>query len=284
MSYVFLTYLHTTYVSFHIHLPGSLCSSPQGNRTDSVQIDGIFVNKEQCAAHAEACAPPLWDSSATARTCFVCDEAFNSYLVALNCHNCGRVVCADCSDELWLRSMLPDTFYNPKEDRPRTCTPCNDLSDQLFYSLKAGDLEEVQRLHASGNVNLHQPFALHQDAPYAVHCAAASGNVALMRWLLETQHCLLRDPTTQKALMTVTAQTALTVAARKGDCDMMRHLLHSGCSVSEVTDVNILQRALHAAMLAPGALPSLNRRTQSRALSARIYNSDTQSEQSDLSN
>ncbi|KAJ1424149.1 hypothetical protein B484DRAFT_305059, partial [Ochromonadaceae sp. CCMP2298] len=139
----------------------------------------------------EACAPPLWASSANARTCSSCAEAFTPYLPALNCHNCGVVVCGDCSDELWTRAMLPDTFFNPKEDKPRTCTHCNDLCDELFYALKAGDLEHVRALHASGNVNLYQPFALHTDAPYAVHCAAASGNVPLMRWLLEEEHCLL---------------------------------------------------------------------------------------------
>ena len=82
-----------------------------------------------------------------------------------------------------------------------------------------------------------------------IHCAVASGNVDLLKWLIEKQHCLTKDVRTGEHLTTAAGHTLLAVAARKGDTTMMRYLLHNlGSSVLELTDVAVLQRGLHAAL------------------------------------
>ena len=82
-----------------------------------------------------------------------------------------------------------------------------------------------------------------------VHCAAASGNVQLMQWLLEKQYCRSRDLATGEPLLNAAGHSVLCVAARKGDREMMHYLLHSQHgSVTEISDVAILQRALHSAL------------------------------------
>lgn len=82
-----------------------------------------------------------------------------------------------------------------------------------------------------------------------IHCAVASGNIDLLKWLIEKQYCLTKDVRTGEHLTTAAGHTLLAVAARKGDTTMMRYLLHNlGSSVLELTDVAVLQRGLHAAL------------------------------------
>jgi hypothetical protein len=50
----------------------------------------------------------------------------------------------------------------------RICKTCDNLMNKLVAALKAGDLPLVKSLHLTGNVNLHNPFTVFPDAPYAV--------------------------------------------------------------------------------------------------------------------
>jgi len=238
-----------------------------------VTLRGTYPTREQCVSITSAYAPPVWVEAQKNSTCRVCEEAFNKYLKVEHCNNCGQLVCMDCSDESWPATMFPYTFVERKT-KPRACSACTHLMEKLVAALKAGDLDQVTALVETGNVNLHFPFSVYPDAPYPVslhacylvhclcllnifvfyllqqiHCAAASGNVALLEWLVQKQHCLTKDVRTGELLTTAAGHTLLAVAARKGDTTMMRYLLHSlDSSVLELTDVAVLQRGLHAAL------------------------------------
>jgi len=126
---------------------------------------------------------------------------------------------------------------------------------RLVAALRAGDLELVISLHASSNANLHLPFSFCPDEPYAVHCAAGSKSVALMRWLLEDKHCPTKMKFPQdQPLMNKNGETVLAVAAREGDVRMMRYLVRN-VSVTDIPDIVTAHRALHALLEAPGPKP-----------------------------
>mmetsp|Transcript_15213 Transcript_15213/g.25349 ORF Transcript_15213/g.25349 Transcript_15213/m.25349 type:complete len:267 (-) Transcript_15213:744-1544(-) len=144
-----------------------------------MDVPGKYSDKVHCTMMTEAFAPPVMAllpaGQQAAAACRVCDEGYNACLKPLNCYNCGYLMCPDCAEDLWPRSMLPASYVlncrgeeGEEPDTVRTCIPCNKLMEKLVYALKAGDLETVQRVHATGNINLYQPFALHPDAPFAV--------------------------------------------------------------------------------------------------------------------
>eukprot|EP00598_Pedospumella_elongata_P002210 CAMPEP_0184970710 /NCGR_PEP_ID=MMETSP1098-20130426/3076_1 /TAXON_ID=89044 /ORGANISM="Spumella elongata, Strain CCAP 955/1" /LENGTH=1410 /DNA_ID=CAMNT_0027492679 /DNA_START=68 /DNA_END=4303 /DNA_ORIENTATION=+ len=221
-------------------------------------LKGMFESKAQCEAITAAYAPPVMADSKKKTACKVCEEAFNKYLKPEHCHNCGQMVCADCSDESWPRSMLPHTYFSEKKGKARVCSACNQLMEKLVTALKAGNMDEVIALHEIGNVNFHFPLTVYPDAPYPIHCAAGSGNVGLLEWLVEKQHCPTKDFRTGEPLMNAAGHTILAVAARKGDVTMMGYCLHHlHSSVQEITDIAALQRGLHAALESPGPMPSI---------------------------
>jgi hypothetical protein len=82
-----------------------------------------------------------------------------------------------------------------------------------------------------------------------VHCAAGGGNLQLLRWLIETKKCSIKDNATRKQLVTGKNLTVLAVAAQAGHVDIMRYLIHSRrCDVLEIQEMSILHRALHVAL------------------------------------
>lgn len=65
--------------------------------------------------------------------------------------------------------------------------------------------------------------------------------------------CALFDRSSQRPLTTASGLTALAVAAYQGHVDIINYLVHvKKCSVSEITDAGILQRALHAVLKVRG--------------------------------
>lgn len=132
-----------------------------------VSVKGVYPSRQHCKAVAVANAPPRWATKAKNSLCGICEEAFNKYLKPENCSNCGQLVCADCSDENWPLNMVPESFCD-KKTTPRVCAACNVLMEKTVAALKAGDLELVQLLHQTGNVNFHNQYSIFADAPYAV--------------------------------------------------------------------------------------------------------------------
>lgn len=138
-----------------------------------VPVKGTYATKQQCQAIALANAPPRWATRVKNAVCGICEEAFNKYLKAENCSNCGQLVCADCSQENWPVSMVPDAFCD-KKTVPRVCAACNVLMEKAVAALKAGDFDLVTVLHKTGNVNFHNQYSIFPDAPYAVSTVLSS--------------------------------------------------------------------------------------------------------------
>lgn len=90
-----------------------------------------------------------------------------------------------------------------------------------------------------------------QPTCFKVHFAAMGGNLSLLKWLVESEHCpIFTKSGAEKApLSTTSGMTVFAIAAKHGYLDMMRYLAREkGCSVTEINDVDYLQRGLHIAL------------------------------------
>lgn len=221
--------------------------TPQGNRPHQIVL-GSCATREICVDLCESVSPPIWSGKDDPQSCIYCTVKFTMFNAGHHCRNCGYYVCSNCSEKNWPGSMLPATYHN-NEKLVRICHGCHYLTESFITALKTGDYSSAVAIYASGNVNLHSPYTLYANWAYPVHCAAVGGNLDLLRWMLETKKCSIIDRATNKPLMTASGLTVLAVAAYKGHVDMMHYLIHTKkCSVSEITDLNILQRALHSTL------------------------------------
>jgi hypothetical protein len=67
--------------------------------------------------------------------------------------------------------------------------------------------------------------------------------------LIEEKKCAIYDRQQKRPIMTANGLTPLAVAAMKGHIEIINYLVHEKKSaVTEITDVSILQRALHVAL------------------------------------
>ncbi|RYG61704.1 hypothetical protein EON64_18385, partial [archaeon] len=231
-------------------------ASPQGSRPDQLALS-VCPSREVCEDLCVSAAPPLWRPKQASLTCVLCRTGFSMFRKPHHCRNCGHIVCPDCSDRLWPAGMLPSTYHD-QEKVVRVCYACHLLLEHFVLALKRGDLDEALSLYSSGNINLHQPLTVFQHWAYPVHLACSGGSLPLLQWLLEVKRCSLMDRASGKPLATGSGLTALAVAAYQGHAEIMHYLIHArGCSVAEIGEVDVLQRALHAAMRARGPLPSL---------------------------
>ena len=77
------------------------------------------------------------------------------------------------------------------------------------------------------------------------------GNLSLLKWLIESEHCPIfsKSGADKSPLTTSSGMTVFAIAAKKGFIDVMRYLAREkGCAVTEISDVDILQRGLHVAL------------------------------------
>lgn len=251
-------------------------STPQGSRPRELLIT-TYPNEREAVIAGLAHAPPRWEGPGERNSCVICNKSFTFVRRPHHCRNCGYYVCSSCSHKHWPSSMVPPTYHNA-EKRVRACNACHFLMETFRDALKHGDYELARQTYESGNVNLHCPNEM-ERGEYPVHFAAQGGNLMIMRWLVEEQMCALRDPI--QPLMTADKLSVLAVAASYGQTAIMHYLMHEhGCKVTEITDVSILQRALHMIIDAPGDPPpfprnriSKKRRNSTRRI-ATIGNSD----------
>jgi hypothetical protein len=70
-----------------------------------------------------------------------------------------------------------------------------------------------------------------------------------VKWLIDEKKCALIDRHNNKPLTTQNGLTSVAVAAMKGHLEIMNYLVHEKkCSVTDINDIGILQRALHVAL------------------------------------
>jgi len=231
--------------------------SPQGRRSDA-----LFIGNFNSYEHAfEACisnTPPVWDSKRDVLQCHICAHSFGLLNIGHHCRNCGKIVCSACSEKHWNSNTLPETYHNA-EDFVRVCDICANLNQKLYESLLAGDHKRCKAVYATGNVNIHCPFSNHSDNNkfnYAVHLAAISGELILMKWLIEDKFCTLRTPE-GNPLLGYSSESVFELACKYGNTDIMKYLVQNSHSiVTEVKNMSILFRALHSILESPGDMPA----------------------------
>lgn len=237
-------------------------NSPQGNRPDEI-ILGDCATDAIARDLCECYAPPIWMSKQTigqGNVCTLCQVSFSMFSQPHHCRNCGYLICGQCSDKIWPGSMLPETFHDDEPHKMvRVCHACHCLADLFVVALCQGDYQTVRALYASGNINLHQPYAVYAHHAYPVHYAVLGGNLDILRWLMDVKRCSSVNVAQKQPLATQTGWTLLGLAAYCGHVDMIQYLVQQKrCSVTEIKDVVTLQRAMHALLKLPGPMPEFN--------------------------
>lgn len=214
-----------------------------------------------------ALAPPTWEPN-NGRTgtalCLICASSFGMLKRKHHCRNCGRLVCASCSEKRWLPNMLPPEFNKNSERSLRVCDMCYSATEGFRKALLAGDSQEAIQIFSGCRIRcLSKPYAIYEGSLYPVHCAAKAGSLELLMWLVEEHDCSLQ-------VMTGRGNTALAVACgalSQADItpEQSTHLLElirwlvceRGCAIhSELRDLRSVQDALHGLLLLSSGNPS----------------------------
>lgn len=145
--------------------------------------------------------------------------------------------------------MLPGA----QEKYLRICNACNQLMELTRNALINGDLATVQvcRLDdndyansltfvslqntaLTGRVVFTQPYSIFPDGYFPVHCATLSGNLELLRWLVEEKSCSIQEKDSK-------SDTPLAVAARMNNLYLLEYLVHKGANTTEISGLESLQ-------------------------------------------
>jgi len=153
-------------------------------------LKASFKTEQEARAACEQYAPPRMHSFDDYSQCHICKKSFNKVIRRpCHCHNCGVCVCTKCTEN-WPAVMMPITFTLVKRRRQyRVCYACDWLSSAFRVALLNGDLDKIEQLHGTGNINLRVPFANAKGSYYPVHCAVLSGSLRVLKWLVQDQHC-----------------------------------------------------------------------------------------------
>jgi hypothetical protein len=165
------------------------------DRNDQLKIEesilkASFKTEHEARAACEQYAPPRMHSFDDYSKCHICKKSFNKVIRRpCHCHNCGVCVCTKCTEN-WPAVMMPVTFTMVKRRKQyRVCYACDWLSSAFRVALLSGDMDKIEQLYGTGNVNLRVPFAKAKGSYYPVHCAVLSGSLRTLKWLTEDQHC-----------------------------------------------------------------------------------------------
>jgi len=217
-----------------------------------------YNSREEAEAAGLAFAPPKMITREKVSRCFLCQGKFAMLRRAHHCRNCGQCVCSSCS-VTWPSKMVPDTFNFKRESTVRVCDTCDWVKESFRRALLKGKLDEVKDVYDCGNVNLRCTFATSKgESKYPVHCAAESGNLDLLKWLVEKHYCPLfsnnqllskddidDDDGVARPLMTSKGRSVLAVAMQYQFVDMIRYLVvDKGLSVFEIKCLRTLQCVL----------------------------------------
>eukprot|EP00566_Odontella_aurita_P015936 CAMPEP_0113578702 /NCGR_PEP_ID=MMETSP0015_2-20120614/29642_1 /TAXON_ID=2838 /ORGANISM="Odontella" /LENGTH=284 /DNA_ID=CAMNT_0000482565 /DNA_START=177 /DNA_END=1031 /DNA_ORIENTATION=- /assembly_acc=CAM_ASM_000160 len=143
----------------------------------------------------------------------------------------------------------------------KVCKSCNFLTGTFRRALTDGNYDEAVTLYNTGNINLRCPFANVKgggEVVFPIHCAAAGGNLDLLRWLVDVHHCpikLVRTGNKSKErgidepILTSKGRTVLGLAMSSQRVDVLRYLVsEKGMSVHEVKDLKTSLLALEAVL------------------------------------
>jgi len=232
-------------------------NGPQAGRPIRLKLNPS-PERSMAVRHAEVNTPPMWAGRDDPRECALCRHSAGMLFKVHHCRNCGNYVCNKCSKKDWPASMLPRTFVPEKEKIVRVCDSCAYVQEGFVDSLRAGDVSKALSFFSTGNVNLHNPMSIYKSEEFPIHAAVEGGSIHLVRWLLEDRKCSLYAGANRSPIKTAEGLSCLAIAAYFGHGDIMKYLVHNnGAKVSEITEVAVLARGLHAMLEAPGPLPEL---------------------------
>uniref|UniRef100_A0A7S2XL52 RING-type domain-containing protein n=1 Tax=Attheya septentrionalis TaxID=420275 RepID=A0A7S2XL52_9STRA len=214
-----------------------------------------FDGALQAREYARSKSPPLMRPFDEWESCFTCEKTFSTSRRACHCRNCGVCICISCCTR-WSSSRIPDTYNFKDEATVHVCSSCDWLSTSFYEALSKGCLESVAYLYASGNLNLRSYLiASTNDTMLPVHLAARSGNLDLLRWLVDVHACPITgnlqgygqfmDPS-----LTTKSRTVLDIALRKKHLEIVSYLvINKGMALDQaVAEKKSLLGVLHTAL------------------------------------
>lgn len=150
-------------------------------------------SESQALSLARTWTPPRMLPFASQKHCHVCKAKFAILRRACHCRNCGVCICKDCT-VTWPARMIPETYNYKNEHFVHVCISCNWLSNSFRLSLLNGNQDQSVALHATGNLNLHSPFAnVKGELFYPVHCAVLGGNLNVLKFLVDENCCPIKS-------------------------------------------------------------------------------------------
>lgn len=192
-----------------------------------------FLTEQEARAACEQYAPPRMHSFEDYAYCHICKKSFNKVIRRpCHCYNCGVCVCTKCT-ETWPSVMLPITFTMTKKRRQyRVCLACDWISNTFRLALLSGDIDKIDQLHSTGNLNLRVPFAKARGSYYPVHCAILSGSLTTLKWLVQNHYCPIhstnkRIPCTldYHAVLTTEKKSVLSLAMENQELSILYYLI-----------------------------------------------------------
>jgi hypothetical protein len=147
--------------------------------------------------------------------------------------------------------MIPETYNIKKESFVNICKSCDWLCNSFRLALLEGSHDRAVALHATGNVNLHTPFAnVKGELFYPVHCAVLGRNINLLKFLVDENCCPIksvrvsgtsRDSQTKyTAIVTSKGRSLLGIAMQNEDVAIVRYLVvEKGIPLSGEKDVTM---------------------------------------------
>jgi hypothetical protein len=132
--------------------------------------------------------------------------------------------------------MIPDTYNVKKESIINACRSCDWLSNAFRLALLRGDHDHAVSLVATGNVNLHTPFAnVKGEMFYPVHCAVLGGNLDLLKFMVDENCCPIKsvrvstsgkDPSNKYTpIVTSKGRSLLGIAMEGENLSIVRYLI-----------------------------------------------------------
>lgn len=243
-----------------------------------------FQSEKEARAAAAANSSPVLIPFKNEPSCQICDANFTLFKRPRHCRNCGIVICSKFSCVAhWPKRMIPETFYTKKKNQSRVsvCTSCDIIAKRFHHSLICGQLDTAKELfETTRNINLRTPFVARSSSEdfFPIHSSIISGNVKLLRWLVDDQHCplhmaehsgvksgtsggvlqSLRDPHRQSSprvftptIKTSKGRSVIDLAAETKNMDILTYLVsEKSVSVFELNNKELALGALEAAILA----------------------------------
>jgi len=211
------------------------------NKISSVKVVSRVSQSPTILASSQTKKPPVYTNDTARADCEICSTPFTLLRRRHHCRCCGGLVCRTCSNKRWPQNMLPPSYNLKNEKLMRVCTLCHTSTESFRAACLQGDLVEAQSIYSSGRIHVECGYSIFPYALYPIHCAATSGNVKLVEWLLSLG-C-------SASVTDGRGWSALNCAAVKPNIDLVRYLVRNGISsLEEIGDLYILRKCLSSAL------------------------------------